>query len=109
MQELLLLEKLPSAVFVAGDEMAIGAMEAVKERGLEIPEDISFVGFDNIPQGQLAPIPLTTVEQPFGDLASLGIKYLIQIIKEKPKQPVQILLNNTKLIKRSSVKDLSTK
>ena len=108
MKKLLLLDKFPTAVFVAGDEMAIGAMEATKEAGLKIPEDISFVGFDNIPRAELAEIPLTTVEQPFSDLASLGIKYLIQIIKEKPKQPVQILLDNTKLIKRSSVKDLAT-
>lgn len=109
MQKLLLLSKLPSAVFVCGDEMALGAMEAAKEAGLKIPEDISFVGFDNIPQAQLAPTPLTTVAQPFADLASLGIKYLVQIIKGKPKQPVRALLDNTRLIKRSSVEDLSAK
>ncbi len=109
MQKLLLLARLPSAVFVAGDEMAIGAMEAARQAGLKIPDDISFVGFDNIPQAELTGVSLTTIEQPFSDLASLGIKYLVQIIKEKPKQPVQVLLDSTKLIKRSSVKELSTK
>ncbi|MBM3246033.1 MAG: LacI family transcriptional regulator [Candidatus Omnitrophica bacterium] len=107
MKELLSLDKLPTAVFVGGDEMAIGAMEAARQAGRKIPADISFVGFDNIPQGQLAEVPLTTVEQPFGGLASLGVKHLTQIIQGKPKQPVQILLDNTKLIKRNSVKELS--
>lgn len=109
MKKFLSLAKPPSAVFVAGDEMAIGAMEAAQEAGLEIPEDISVIGFDNIPQSEQARVPLTTVEQPFSDLASLGVKYLTQIIEKKLKQPVKILLKNTKLIKRKSVKVLSTR
>jgi len=106
MQKLLSLKKPPSAVFVAGDEMALGAMEATKEAGLRIPADISFVGFDNIPEAQLPEISLTTVEQPFSDLAKLGMKNLIRAIKDKPKQPLKILLDNTRLIERGSVKKL---
>lgn len=106
-QKLLRLPNPPSAVFVAGDEMAIGAMEAVKDAGLKVPENISIVGFDNIPQSEEPQICLTTVEQPFSDLANLGVKYLTQIIKKRLKPPVKILLENTKLIKRKSVKVLS--
>jgi LacI family transcriptional regulator len=106
MKKLLLLKKLPTAVFVAGDEMALGAMEATKEAGLNIPKDISFVGFDNIPQADSPEVSLTTIEQPFSDLARRGLRYLKQIITRQTKQPVQILLDNTKLIKRKSVKDL---
>jgi DNA-binding LacI/PurR family transcriptional regulator len=108
MKKLLSLKLSPTAVFVAGDEMALGAMEAVKEAGLKIPEDISFVGFDNIPQTDAPQVSLTTIEQPFAELAGLGIKYLIQLIKKKPsqRQPVKILLKSTKLIKRKSVKEL---
>lgn len=109
MRKFLLLKRPPTAVFVSGDEMAIGAMEAVKEAGLKIPEDISLVGFDNIPQAASAEVSLTTIEQPFSDLAKLGIKYLAQRIKKRTKQPVKILLGNTKLIKRKSVKELSTR
>lgn len=108
-KKLIALKGPPTAIFVAGDEMAIGAMEAAKEKGLRVPEDVSFVGFDNIPQTQRAEISLTTVEQPFSDLARLGIKYLVQIIKKKVKPPVKVLLENTKLIKRKSVKHLSTR
>lgn len=106
MKELLSLEKRPTAVFVSGDEMAIGAMEIAKNAGLGIPDDISFVGFDNIPDAALPGISLTTIEQPFSDLATLGMKNLIALIKNKPKKPVKILLDNTRLIKRTSVREL---
>ncbi len=109
MEKLLLLDKRPTAVFVSGDEMAMGAMEAVKEQGLKIPEDISFVGFDNVPQTESPEFSLTTVQHPFSDLATLGVKYLTQIIKKKPRQPVRILLGNTRLIERKSVRELSTR
>lgn len=109
MKKLLLLKPAPTAVFVAGDEMALGAMEVTKEAGLKIPNAISFVGFDNIPQANAPEVSLTTVEQPFSELAKSGIRYLIQIIKGKPKQPVRILLESTKLIKRNSVKELIRK
>jgi LacI family transcriptional regulator len=81
-------------------------MEATKEAGLNIPKDLSFVGFDNIPQADSPEVSLTTIEQPFSDLARRGLRYLKQIIARQTKQPVQILLDNTKLIKRKSVKDL---
>lgn len=106
MKKLLLLEKLPAAVFVAGDEMALGAMEATREAGLSIPGDISFVGFDNIPESNSPAASLTTVEQPFPDLARLGLQYLKRIIKRQLKPPAKILLDNTKLIKRKSVRKL---
>ena len=108
MQKLLSLKLSPTAVFAAGDEMALGAMEAAKEAGLKVPEDISFVGFDNIPQTDSPQVSLTTIEQPFSELARLGIKNLIQLIKKKSsqRQPVKILLESTKLIKRKSVRKL---
>lgn len=96
----------PSAVFVAGDEMAMGAMRVTKEAGLKIPDDVSFVGFDNIPQAESPEICLTTVEQPFSDLAKLGIKYILELMEKKTKQPIKIRLENTKLIKRKSVKEI---
>lgn len=100
------LKERPTAVFVAGDEMAIGAIEAVKGAGLKVPDDISFVGFDNILESAAPDISLTTVKQPFSELAQLGMKNLLEIIKNKTKKPVKILLNNTELIKRKSVRDL---
>lgn len=106
MKKLLSIKERPTAVFAAGDEMALGAMRAAKEAGLKTPEDISFVGFDNIPAAGSPDVSLTTIKQPFPELARAGFKYLQQIIKKQAKQPVKILLENTELIKRGSVKEL---
>lgn len=107
MKKLLAFAHPPTAVFVAGDEMALGAIEEAREAGLKIPEDISFVGFDNIPQAELGGVPLTTVEQPLAELAELGMKRLIQIIRKKIKPPIKLLLKNTRLIKKASVRVLA--
>jgi DNA-binding LacI/PurR family transcriptional regulator len=64
MIELLDNENRPTAVFVAADVMAIGAFRAIKERKLRIPEDISIVGFDDIPEAAFMDPPLTTIRQP---------------------------------------------
>ena len=106
MRRLLALRPPPTAVFVTGDEMALGAIEAVREKNLNIPEDISIVGFDNIPQVSAKGIELTTVEQPFAELAETGLSKLIQFIRKQRKRPLKILLSNTKLIKRATVKVL---
>lgn len=56
--------ELPTAIFLANDVMAIGALRALHDRGLRVPEDISVVGFDDIPLAQYVTPPLTTVHQP---------------------------------------------
>jgi DNA-binding LacI/PurR family transcriptional regulator len=63
MEQLLSLPEPPTAVFVANDVMAIGAMEAVKQNNLKIPDDIAVVGFDNIPAASWIYPPLTTIAQ----------------------------------------------
>ncbi len=106
MQKLLRLRLLPSAIFVSGDEMALGAIETVKERGLKIPEDISFMGFDDIPEASSQKYLLTTVKQPLEELGTLGVKYLKSFILKKNSKPVKILLRNTEIVIRKSVKNL---
>lgn len=59
-----------TAVFAANDQMAIGLMRALSERGRRVPEDVSVVGFDDIPEGAYLNCPLTTVRQPFEELGS---------------------------------------
>jgi LacI family transcriptional regulator len=63
MQELLKLSPRPTAVFAANDLMAIGAMFALREAGISIPDDMAIVGFDDIPAARLVQPPLTTVAQ----------------------------------------------
>ncbi|MDX2697855.1 substrate-binding domain-containing protein, partial [Streptomyces ipomoeae] len=72
-----------TAVFAAGDEMAIGLIHALREAGRRVPEDISVVGFDGNPVFAYVSPPLTTVRQPFEAAAREGIRLLVHVI-EKP-------------------------
>jgi DNA-binding LacI/PurR family transcriptional regulator len=73
-----------TAVFAANDDMAIGLIRALAEAGRRVPEDISVVGFDDIPVAAYVTPPLTTVRQPFDTVAQEGLKRLVHAI-ENPK------------------------
>ncbi|MHB0912318.1 MAG: LacI family DNA-binding transcriptional regulator [Armatimonadota bacterium] len=70
-----------SSIFFNNDEMAIGAMKAIREAGLRVPEDIAIIGFDNIEAGEYAPVPLTTIAQPVEELASKAVELLFSRLK----------------------------
>ncbi|MBA4866322.1 LacI family DNA-binding transcriptional regulator [Streptomyces sp. PSKA54] len=71
-----------TAVFAAGDDMAIGLIHALREAGRRVPEDISVVGFDGNPVFAHVTPPLTTVRQPFDAAAREGIRLLMHAIEE---------------------------
>jgi DNA-binding LacI/PurR family transcriptional regulator len=74
---------------VGNDEMAIGAIHALQDQGLEVPKDVSVVGMDDIPlAGHIRP-PLTTIRQDFRGFSSAAIHYLLEIIKNSDCQPEQ--------------------
>jgi len=73
-----------TAFFVAADLMAIGVINAIKDQGLSIPEDISVVGFDNIPIGKQFTPALTTIDQHIRKKALTGTELLIDIIEGRP-------------------------
>ena len=68
MMKLLTLEPPPEAVFAANDQMAVDAIKAIWERGLNVPDDVAVVGFDDIPMAGYVTPPLTTVRQPTYEL-----------------------------------------
>lgn len=70
-----------SAVFVANDQMALGVVRAMHEAGRRIPEDMSVVGFDDIPEAPYFTPPLTTVRQDFGELGSRSLRVLVRAIQ----------------------------
>ena len=72
-----------TAVFAAGDEMAIGLIHALREAGRRVPEDVSVIGFDGNPVFAYVSPPLTTVRQPFEAASREGIRLLLHAI-EKP-------------------------
>jgi LacI family transcriptional regulator len=91
----------PDAVFIASDTMAVGAMRAVREAGLEVPQDIAIVGYDDSPiAGRIFP-GLTTVLQPTYEMGYSTFELLLKAINNPIKQIFQVLLS-TELIIRSS-------
>lgn len=80
-----------TAIFACNDLMAIGAIQALKEAGLQIPADVSVMGFDGIEIGQYLSPPLTTVQQPVFSLGQEVARVLLDQI-QKGARPVQITL-----------------
>ncbi|MFI7299979.1 LacI family DNA-binding transcriptional regulator [Streptomyces sp. NPDC050121] len=77
-----------TAVFAANDDMAIGLIRALTEAGRRVPEDVSVVGFDDIPVAAYVSPPLTTVPQPFDAVAQEGLKRLLHAIENPDAEPL---------------------
>lgn len=101
MRQLLALPQRPSAVFVASDTMASGAIRAINEAGLAVPHDIALVAFDDLPAAAYANPPLTTVRQPIGEMGALAVRLLIDQLEQPGTSVVQVRLP-TQLIVRGS-------
>jgi DNA-binding LacI/PurR family transcriptional regulator len=80
MKELLARPPMPSAVFIAADQMAIGAQRALAEAGLEVPDDVSLVGFDDIEAASYAWPPLTTIRQPLTEIGARAFDLLSELL-----------------------------
>jgi LacI family transcriptional regulator len=91
----------PDAVFIASDTMAFGALRALRETGLSVPDDIAVMGFDDLPTSALADPPLTTIRQPIRRVGAQAVETLIDILTNGPEPPRRIALA-TELIIRSS-------
>jgi DNA-binding LacI/PurR family transcriptional regulator len=102
MMKLLGLAERPSALFAGNDLMALGAMKAIQEKGLEIPKDISIVGYDNIQAAQFSVPPLTTVRQFSSDMGYVAADLLIKRINDK-KCRTESRIFDVELVVRRSV------
>ncbi|MHA0858071.1 LacI family DNA-binding transcriptional regulator [Paenibacillus sp. CMAA1364] len=101
MMELLDLQDPPTAVFVAGDHLALGAMRAAKERGLSIPQDLSIIGFDNIELSQYITPALTTIAQDTSLMGCEAAEMLIRSIDD-PLHVLESRMLPVRLIVRDS-------
>jgi LacI family transcriptional regulator len=91
----------PTAIFASNDVMAMGALDAVRNRGLRIPDDISVVGFDDIPQASLIHPALTTVKQPLEKMGRVATQMLFDLLNHPERTADRIELP-TQLVIRDS-------
>lgn len=102
MERLLDLEERPDAVFCAGDEMAIGAQAAIRERGLRMPDDIAIIGFDDMRFAAFASPPLTTIRQPAAQLGEAAVHLMQAIFHGGRSENNSIILPHELIVRGSA-------
>jgi LacI family transcriptional regulator len=90
-----------SALFVHNDRMAIAAIEALREAGYRVPEDVSVIGYDDLPEAAFSNPPLTTIRQSAQDMGRTATRVLIDVI-EKPDVEHPSITLSTELVVRQS-------
>jgi LacI family transcriptional regulator len=96
-----------TALVVANDQMALGAISALKASGLRVPEDVSVVGFDAVPESAYFDPPLTTVHQDMFQVGKQSVEYLVQLIQQ-PETPLRQQLLQPELVIRQSVQRIAS-
>jgi LacI family transcriptional regulator len=91
----------PTALVASSDQQAIGALRACADLGIDVPRDLSIIGFDDIPLANLVTPRLTTVRQPLEELSRVAVARLLQRLEAPPTRPRRVLLP-TELITRAS-------
>ena len=91
-----------SALFAINDMYALGAYAGARDLGLRVPEDVSIVGFDDIPFAEIAQPPLTTVRQPFREMMGTVVTLLIDRLQGASDEPAEHLTVAPELVRRAS-------
>jgi LacI family transcriptional regulator len=92
----------PTAIFAANDSMAIGAMSAIRDAGLRVPEDVAVAGFDDVPMARYMSPPLTTVRVPINELGARAVQRLLDAIAGGgARAPRRETLATTLVVRRS--------
>jgi LacI family transcriptional regulator, galactose operon repressor len=92
----------PTAVFAANDISAIATVGAARELGLSVPDDLSVVGFDNVPESALCSPPLTTVDQPIREMGHRAISMLIALINGDAVERTHVTLETGLVVRHST-------
>lgn len=102
MKELLGMEERPDAVFAGYDQMAIGAIHAIREAGLSVPRDIAVMGFDDITVARFVEGGVTTIANPSEDLVSIAVNILLKRMEAPNRARQQIALRPRLVIRRTT-------
>lgn len=101
MNKMLAYSHTPTAVFAANDEMAFGAVNAIEQKGLTVPQDISIIGFDDIKFSSIFKPALSTISQPTFDIGTKAMQLLIGLMTNQKMEKTQYILEN-RLVLRDS-------
>jgi len=98
-----LLAKAPriTGLFAQNDQMAIGAMRALREAGRRIPDDMALVGYDDIPAAAYCHPPLTTIRQPMQQVGEVATRLLIELVDDPTVERKEVLMK-TELVRRET-------
>lgn len=100
-QKLLQLSPLPTAIFASNDLAAMGAVEALRDEGLSVPDEMSVIGFDDIPQASITYPRLTTVRQPLDQMGRIAVRMLVDQIETSQTTPRRVTLSTNLIIRDS--------
>ena len=98
-----IIEGRPDGIFIASDTMAVGAMRALREHGVAVPDDIGIVSFDGLPSSAVADPALTTVRQPISETGVAAVELLLDLVGGRSEGPLTRVLP-TELIVRDSAR-----
>ena len=101
--QLLELENVPTAIFVASDEMALGVIHGAQDKGYKVPEDIEVVGFDNTRLATMVRPTLSTVVQPMYDIGAVAMRLLTKFMNKEEVDEQKVILPH-RIEKRNSTK-----
>ncbi len=105
MVELINRGDLPTAIVASSDPIAIGALRALNDNGIKVPDDISLMGFDDTNLSSFTSPPLTTIHAPAYDMGNFGANIVFNILKQHPATAMKIQLP-CRLVKRQSCREL---
>ncbi|MGQ9684601.1 MAG: LacI family DNA-binding transcriptional regulator [Anaerolineae bacterium] len=94
-------QPLPTAIFAANNALAVGALVALRERGLRVPEDVALVCFDDLPQASLVDPFLTVAAQPAYEMGATAVRLLLERLHEPARPPQEIVLPVRLIVRRS--------
>jgi LacI family transcriptional regulator len=101
---LLSLPEPPTAIFACNDTMALGVFEAARRRGLRIPQDLSVVGFDDLPESRWSPPPLTTIRQPLAEMGGLAARTALRLSRGEVIDLPRIELATELIVRESTAR-----
>jgi DNA-binding LacI/PurR family transcriptional regulator len=94
----------PTAIFAASDRLAIGAIQAAFQKGLQVPGDISIIGLDDIETAAYQVPPLTTVRQSFGELGTRAVRLLLELLETKQVEQAHIIIEPVLVTRQSTAR-----